>query len=167
MRNAANPCLNIGGLGTAGLPLSDRDARAIVSLCVPAYNSASGVWEMSAEKITSLRGQDGPIFTLRKLVIHESGSQQLDFRDQAGPSGEKVANLMVVLPSLFSGGHDDLRHDFQSKSLDLGYQSGIHTSTVAAYRGVWHSASSVVSGHRLALLYDIDQLFANPPIPEH
>ncbi|KAJ7102733.1 hypothetical protein C8R44DRAFT_346467 [Mycena epipterygia] len=188
MSAAANPCLNIDGLGTVGLPLSERDARAIISASVPVSGSmdgsqsSSGIWEMPAEKIhfddpawdawiqktaglaackslhiNSAPGQVSPTCTLRKLVIHEAGCQQTRFQDESGHSQGKIATLAIVLPGLFQGGRLQLRHGFESKSFDLAYQSGIQTSVVAAFLGLWYTLSSVTSGYRLSLVYDINQ----------
>jgi hypothetical protein len=74
-----------------------------------------------------------------------------------GLSETKVADLVVVLPGSFEGGQLQLRHGLETKSLDLAFHSGILTSIVAAYVGVWHSLSSVTSGYRLSLVYDINQ----------
>jgi hypothetical protein len=72
-------------------------------------------------------------------------------------SETKVADLVVVLPGSFEGGQLQLRHGLETKSLDLAFHSGILTSIIAAYVGVWHSLSSVTSGYRLSLVYDINQ----------
>lgn len=50
---APNPCLELDGLGTVGLPLSDREARTIVSACESVHNpdSGAGIWEMPADKV--------------------------------------------------------------------------------------------------------------------
>ncbi|KAJ6456639.1 hypothetical protein C8R47DRAFT_1165251 [Mycena vitilis] len=187
MRNAANPCLNIDGLGTVGLPLSPRDALAIISV---ARSTTTGIWELPAEKIhfddpawdawirevpgsaacaalqpKSVMATGNHGYTLRKLVIHGPGSQRTESRDEP-LSNLKLADLVVVLPSLFEGGQLQLRHGLQTNSSHLATRSGIFTSVIAAYAGVWHTLSSVTAGYRLSLVYDINQDTPVPRLPD-
>ncbi|KAJ6542089.1 hypothetical protein DFH09DRAFT_1368280 [Mycena vulgaris] len=196
---APNPCLNIDGLGTVGIPLSERDARAIVSASAPVSVSgseatATGVWEMPSEKIhfdnpawdvwiqktagvaasTALNAcvPVAPSFRLKKLVIHEVGSQTTYYKEpiDEDDSNTKIGDFIAVLPGLFQGAHLQLRHGGQSKSLNFAHQSGLSTSIVAAYSGVEHALAGVASGHRLSLVYDIVQPIAHaelrPMLPE-
>jgi hypothetical protein len=48
--DAPNPCLEMDGLGTVGLPLSDRDGPAVIAVCDP-VRAGSGIWRMSPEKV--------------------------------------------------------------------------------------------------------------------
>jgi hypothetical protein len=52
---APNPCLELDGLGTVGLPLSDRDARAFMS-CESVHNRDNGtaIWEIPSENVRVL-----------------------------------------------------------------------------------------------------------------
>lgn len=57
---APNPCLELEGVGTVGLPLSERDARAIISVFEASstpYTASepSGIWEMAADKVFKCR----------------------------------------------------------------------------------------------------------------
>ncbi|KAJ7664344.1 hypothetical protein DFH06DRAFT_1087334 [Mycena polygramma] len=186
MHNAANPCLNIDGLGTVGLPLSPRDALAIISV---ARSTTTGIWELPAEKIhfddpawdawirevpgsaacSALQPESDTVshsYSLRKLVIHGPGSQRTEFQDEPGLSNSKMADLVVVLPSTFEGGQLQLRHGLQTNSFDLASRSGIFTSVIAAYVGVWHTLYSVTAGYRLSLVYDINQDTTVPRLPD-
>jgi hypothetical protein len=53
---APNPCLELDGLGTVGLPLGERDAQAIVSASESIYglDNEAGNWAMSADKVCIL-----------------------------------------------------------------------------------------------------------------
>ncbi|KAJ6632203.1 hypothetical protein B0H10DRAFT_1976516 [Mycena sp. CBHHK59/15] len=186
MGNAPNPCLNIDGLGTVGLPLNERDARAIISASVPVSASKdesapSGIWEMSSEKVhfdnpawatwiqntaglaasTALTAYSAvrPTYTLRKLVLHEKGSHRTNFKEPSSDdeSNTKIGDLIAILPCLFDGAQLQLRHAGETKSLDLAHQSRLSTSIVAAYSGVEHTLSGVSAGYRLSLVYDIVQ----------
>ncbi|KAJ7235310.1 hypothetical protein B0H12DRAFT_1238807 [Mycena haematopus] len=174
---APNPCLNIEGLGPIGIPLNQREASAIISACVPSgETNASGIWEMSPEKVhfdnpawdvwvhetAGVAASDGldayggvrPTFTLKKLVIHAPGSHTSNYKE---PISEDEGQLQ-------------LRYAGQIKSLNLAHQSGLSTSIVAAYSGVEHTLASVTSGYRLSLLYDIVQPISHvedrPTLPE-
>jgi hypothetical protein len=75
---------------------------------------------------------------------------------KTGPSANsKIGELIIILPGRHEGGKLQLRHAGQVKSIDPAYQSQRMTSIVAAYSGVKHAQSSIVSGHRLSLIYDI------------
>ncbi|KAJ7457358.1 hypothetical protein FB451DRAFT_1098079 [Mycena latifolia] len=182
---APNPCLNIDGLGAVGIPLSERDARAIISGSVPASvppnDGAPGMWEMPSEKIhfdnpawdTWIQKTAGvaastalnacipvrPSFSLKKLVIHEVGSHTTHYKEPIDDdaANAKVGDFIAILPSLFQGAQLNLRHGGQAKSLNFAHQSGLSTSIVAAYSGVEHILAGVTSGYRLSLIYDIVQ----------
>ncbi|KAJ6523305.1 hypothetical protein B0H19DRAFT_1201796 [Mycena capillaripes] len=196
---APNPCLNIDGLGTVGIPLSERDARAIISASVPVSgikmkSEASGIWEILSEKVhfenpafdawiqktagvaasTALTAYTGnkPSFTLKKLVIHELGSQTTYYKEPINDdeSNLKIGDFIVVLPGHFDGAQLRLQHAGQAKSLNFAHQSGLSTSVVAAYSGVEHTLSGVTSGYRLSLVYDMVQPITHagyrPALPE-
>ncbi|KAJ6489159.1 hypothetical protein C8R47DRAFT_476844 [Mycena vitilis] len=182
--DAPNPCLNVDGLGTVGIPLSERDARAIISASDPVCGlkgDASGIWTMPSEKIhfenpawdTWVQKATGvaastaltayttvkPSFALKKLMLHETNSETTRYKepisdDEANP---KIGDFIVVLPGHFQGAQLQLRHAGQAKSLNFAHQSGLSTSVYAAYSGVEHTLAGVSSGYRLSLVYDIVQ----------
>ncbi|KAJ7101409.1 hypothetical protein B0H15DRAFT_410938 [Mycena belliarum] len=180
-----NPCLNIDGLGAIGVPLSERDARGIisagVSACPPSSGIASGAWEIPSEKVhfdnpawdkwiqtragvaasAALNASRSarPTFVLKKLVVHECSSNTTHFKEPIDDdeANTKIGDFIAVLPSLFQGGQLHLRHAGQAKSVNFAHQSGLSTSIVAAYSGVQHALSGVTSGYRLSLVYDIVQ----------
>ncbi|KAF8198185.1 hypothetical protein K438DRAFT_2116670 [Mycena galopus ATCC 62051] len=191
--SAPNPCLNIDGLGTVGIPLSQRDARAIISGSVPVCGTNTdtktpGMWEFPSEKVhfenpawnvwiqtaagvaasTALTAYTtvNPSFILKKLVIHEKSSQPIS-EDEAD---RKIGDFVVVLPGNFEGAQLQLRHAGQVKTLNFAHQSGLSTSVVAAYTGVEHTLAAVSSGYRLSLVYDIVQPITHvgerPILPE-
>ncbi|KAJ7666689.1 hypothetical protein DFH06DRAFT_1184497 [Mycena polygramma] len=182
--DAPNPCLNVDGLGTVGIPLSERDARAIISASDPVYGTkgdASGIWTMPSEKIhfenpawdawvqkatgvaasTALTAYTTvkPSFALKKLMLHETSSDTTRYKEPINDdeSNPKIGDFIVVLPGHFQGAQLQLRHAGQAKSLNFAHQSGLSTSVVAAYSGVEHTLAGVSSGYRLSLIYDIVQ----------
>ncbi|KAJ7450057.1 hypothetical protein B0H11DRAFT_325445 [Mycena galericulata] len=196
MGDAPNPCLSIDGLGTIGIPLSEREARAIISACIAVStpSGTSGTWEISSEKVhfnnpawdawiqktagvaasEALAAYTGvtPSFTLRKLVIHETSSHSSHHKEPISDdeSDPKIGDFIAILPSLFQGAQLQLRHAGQVKSLNFAHQSGLSTSIIAAYSGVEHTLAGVTSGYRLSLLYDMVQPITHaedrPTLPE-
>lgn len=53
--NAPNPGLNVEGLGIIGLPLSLRDAKAIIDIALPTEkripDASQGIWEIEGPQI--------------------------------------------------------------------------------------------------------------------
>ncbi|KAJ7641770.1 hypothetical protein FB45DRAFT_900979 [Roridomyces roridus] len=196
MSAAPNPCLNIDGLGAVGIPLSERDARAIIAASTPVTSPSgdTGSWEMPSDKVrfdnpawdvwlqktagseasTALISSNAvrPSFALKKLVIHEKSSFTSRRKDPISDdeSDTKIGDLIAILPGLFDGANLQLRHAGQVKSLNFAHQSGLSTSIVAAYSGVEHTLAGVSSGYRLSLHYDIVQPIAHamyrPMLPE-
>ncbi|KAJ7102739.1 hypothetical protein C8R44DRAFT_583888, partial [Mycena epipterygia] len=193
---APNPCLNIDGLGTVGIPLSEREARAIIAACVPVCApgsdaKTSGIWEMASENLqfdnpawdtwiqntagvaasTALSAVSGvrPAFILKKLLVHETGSITTHHNDD-DESDLKIGDFIAILPSVFEGAQIQLRHAGQTKSLNFAHQSKLSTSIVAAYSGVEHTLCGVTSGYRLSLVYDMVQPMTHagyrPTLPE-
>ncbi|KAJ6572542.1 hypothetical protein DFH09DRAFT_1362470 [Mycena vulgaris] len=180
---APNPCLEIDGLGTIGLPLSERDARAIIAACDPAYASAqdsaaSAIQEMSPEKIhfdnpawdiwlqktagaaaskALTASATASTFALRKLLIHTTGITNHTGPTVGNSTDGKIGDLIAVLPARHEGGQLQVQHAGQSKSFAFASQSGQLTSIVAAYSGVKHTMTAITTGARLALVYDIFQ----------
>ncbi|KAJ6546922.1 hypothetical protein B0H19DRAFT_1163045 [Mycena capillaripes] len=171
-----NPGLSVEGLGRFDLPLSESYALALISASVPQPSAstggvvAPGVWKIASDKIhienpawenwirdeagpaavCGLRaeGADGELdYVLRELTIHESSDAKI--------SSAKMGELVVLLPSSFTGGILELFHDGYTETMDLATESGRITSIVAAYVGVNQILSGVTSGYRLGLTYDI------------
>ncbi|KAJ7754103.1 hypothetical protein B0H16DRAFT_1886776, partial [Mycena metata] len=190
---APNPCLNIDGLGTVGIPLSERDARAIIAASPNGGTNTTGTWEIPAEKIhfanpgwdiwiqkttgvaasTALTAYKiSPSFALKKLVVHEPSSHTTHYKEPIDDdeSNPKIGDFIVILPGTFEGAQLQLRHAGQTKSLNFAHQSGLSTSVIAAYSGVEHTLCGVSSGYRLSLVYDIVQPITQagyrPVLPE-
>ncbi|KAJ7491188.1 hypothetical protein FB451DRAFT_1552697 [Mycena latifolia] len=189
--NAPNPNLSFEGLRGFKLPLSELDACALISACVPQRFATGphrgcarpGVWELAGKHVQfdnpawqrwiqdvagpaalrALCADSGSVqsdYILQKLLIHETGSQSEV--EPVEDSALKIGNLVVVLPSVFTGGRMEFRHDGQTMQMDIEADSGLLTSVLAAYSGVEQTLSDV-SGHRLSLVYDIMHRGSHPP----
>ncbi|KAJ7054845.1 hypothetical protein C8F01DRAFT_474977 [Mycena amicta] len=172
LSHAMNPGLVIEGLGCVGLPLSAREAPVVGSV---GKSTQVGIFEIAGEKITvendwwydwlqekarkmmsgTLTAEGSkPTFVLQKLVLQYTGSASTNFTGNAEVS-TKHGELIVVLPSKFTGGR--LRLSFAGKFhyIDAGEKSGSTTTLIATDSGVEHNLSSVNTGYRLSLVYDI------------
>ncbi|KAJ7778630.1 hypothetical protein DFH07DRAFT_936331, partial [Mycena maculata] len=97
-----------------------------------------------------------------KLAVIDNHSQSTTVRrDQA-----LFAQFEVILPSKFTGGRLEFRHDGYLKEIDVEKQSSFFTSIVAACTGVEQTMAAVTSGYRLTLVYDIaEPQTATPQLP--
>ncbi|KAF7340846.1 hypothetical protein MSAN_02114100 [Mycena sanguinolenta] len=186
MGDAPNPCLSIDGLGTIGIPLGIREARAIIAASKPVRRTendtkTSGIWELPSKKVhfknpawdtwiqtkageqasTALTGDADfkPSFILKKLVIHDQSSQTTHHKEPINDdeSNRKIGDFIVILPSQFEGAQLQLHHEGQVKILNFARKSELWTSIVAAYSGVEHTLAGVTSGYRLSLVYSLVQ----------
>ncbi|HET6573365.1 MAG TPA: 2OG-Fe(II) oxygenase [Fimbriiglobus sp.] len=146
---AANPGLEVVGLGPIGLPLIASQASTLKTHCKQAPygkgektlvdTSVRRVWQLDPDRF-SLTNPEWPQFLrdmvktvqrdlgldkqkldahLYNLLLYEPGSFFLPHRD-----GERldrmVATLVVVLPSSFTGGELVVRHEGEERVIDFG-----------------------------------------------
>src|SRR3954467_8787955 len=159
---AVLPGLEVAGLGPIGLPLNDKQAKALKKHCHQApYGKGEKtlvdtkvrrVWRMEpdrfsltnpdwnrfiAETVARVQGELG--LEKRKLeshlydlLLYEPGSFFLPHRD-----GEKldrmVATLVIVLPSSFQGGELVVRHDGQEQTVDFSSDKNLFRIHFAAF----------------------------------
>ncbi|KAK6974349.1 2og-fe oxygenase [Favolaschia claudopus] len=166
MFGAANPCLDVEGIGGIGLPLSSPVGASLVAddgalLVVPAakirfLNREWTAWleKEAAGVCAGLAGRKvQPSYRLRDLVIEGPGSR---FEFPVLPV-DVAGRLIVHLPTVFTGGRLQCRLGVQSKSINISSGSQLHTSILAAYSGVHIASEEIGSGYRLSLIYDIVQ----------
>ncbi|MDY3553514.1 2OG-Fe(II) oxygenase [Gemmata sp. JC717] len=146
---AANPGLEVAGIGPVGLPLTAHQAKELAAVCKQAPygkgeealvdTSVRRVWQLAPDRF-SLANPEWDEFLrdavatvqrdlglekqqleshLYNLLLYEPGGFFLPHRD-----GEKldrmVATLVVVLPSPFTGGELIVRHDGEERAIDFG-----------------------------------------------
>ncbi|KAK6974350.1 2og-fe oxygenase [Favolaschia claudopus] len=174
---AANPCLEIEGIGSIGLPLSCGVAASFLA------KSGGATLEVHSDKIrfqnfdwdawldkeagricSELAGRAvKPTYRLSSLVLESPGSEHV-FPDLAP---DCAARLVVYLPSSFTGGQLRCHHGVQSKAIDFYSESQFQTSMLAAYSAVHLVQDPITSGYRLSLLYDIVGTTQSiPPFPD-
>ncbi|KAF5383237.1 hypothetical protein D9615_004868 [Tricholomella constricta] len=192
---APNPCLNIDGLGHVGLPLSTRDARAIIECSARAPfghgertvvdTKVRDTWEIEPAKVKFdnpawadfVRTQVvrtvwealgvapsavAPRCELYKLLLYEEGSHFLPHQDTEKADG-MFATVIIVLPSLYTGGEVHVSHSSSTKVIELAPNSLLYTSVLAWYTDVRHEVKPITSGYRLALSYNL--IHAVPGVP--
>jgi hypothetical protein len=179
------PGLEVAGLGTIGLPLSEKQATELKQLCEQAPygkgeetlidTNVRRVWRMTPDRF-ALTNPDWETFLqkvvkkvqkelglerqklechLYDLLLYERGSFFLPHRD-----GEKldrmVATLVVVLPSSFQGGELVIRHDGEERTIDFGDGGNPFRIHYAAfYADCEHEVRPLRAGHRLCLVYNL------------
>ncbi|KAJ7043034.1 hypothetical protein C8F04DRAFT_1251207 [Mycena alexandri] len=136
--------------------------------------AASGIWKILSTKISfdnpawnrwveevagpatlcalHADGGDGEFqFVLNSLRVIRENTEVME--NEVEPTGEKIAEFVVVLPSVFRGGQLQLSHDGEVKTWNLADESGL--LTVGAYVGVDQTWGSIESGYCVSLCYDV------------
>ncbi|KAF7309035.1 hypothetical protein MKEN_01104900 [Mycena kentingensis (nom. inval.)] len=176
-KDAPNPFLSIDGIGSVGVPLTEREAndvRLTVGCEVAASkisfeNAAWDAWikeTIGPEAFNTLVGDHGPrmapTFVLRNLVITGPDDENTVFSHPA--SENQVGTLFVSLPSSHTGGALSFSFEDEVFSADIQNQSGFLTSAVASFSGVVASAAPVQTGFQASLVYDILSRPGSDPI---
>lgn len=180
-----NPGLHVNGLGVVGLPLSDRDAKAIAALCKQSPfgrgdetvvdESVRKTWELNASQITC----DNPAWAAferivtdqaimdigvqvtasaqpYKLLLYEQGAFFKAHRDTEKVPG-MFGTMVICLPSEHTGGEVLLNHGCKQQILQTAATSAFDISTLAWYSDVQHTIKPILSGYRLVLTYNLVQ----------
>ncbi|KDQ11212.1 hypothetical protein BOTBODRAFT_177464 [Botryobasidium botryosum FD-172 SS1] len=176
---APNPllCLCADELGTIGLPLSEPQAKHIISYfengSAIARQVEGGAWEVDAAHIRidndtwstfvmdatkktcaalGVNYDSSKLNTrLRKLLFYTPGSQS-PRTHQPG----SFLNMLIVFPSAFMGGAVHFSHNGTSSSVEISSNSLSTTSILSWFTGVTHRIEPLMSGYCLALSYDLN-----------
>ncbi|WP_462323110.1 2OG-Fe(II) oxygenase, partial [Halochromatium sp.] len=98
---------------------------------------------------------------LYKLLIYDAGSFFVSHRDTEKSPG-MFATLVMVLPSTYTGGELIIRHKDQEVRLDLRRDEPSEVAFAAFYADCRHEVQPIVSGHRLALVYNLIRTDGGP-----
>lgn len=188
------PGLEITGVGPVALPLLPAQAEQIIEVAERApYGRGSDTlvdtevrrtWQLDAARVriggrrwdedlaailgrvTSALGVTGQVeAALYKLLVYDTGSFFLSHRDSEKAPG-MFATLVVVLPSGHSGGELLIRHQGREVRLDLRHDEPSEVAYAAFYADCRHEVLPVVSGYRLALVYNLVRVGTGPlPLP--
>ncbi|CAG8973600.1 hypothetical protein HYALB_00009752 [Hymenoscyphus albidus] len=174
-------CLKYGG--GIGLPLSDGDAKVLVSASYESSSAegdiaewmARNLWEFSAEefeltnpnfgcfvtgavkKVTADLGVDvagGSVrVELHKMTLRDAGEQTRLQNSEATPSN--FATLEICLPSKHEGGEVQFSFHGQRRTLQTAGSSPFDSTYLAWFSNVVHEANPIIKGRRLSLTYNL------------
>jgi len=177
------PRLEVAGVGAIALPLLAAQAEQLIAVAEQApYGRGSETlidtdvrrtWQVGAERVRISGkawdqglaatveqaavglGVSGPVeATLYKLLVYDTGSFFVRHRDSEKAPG-MFATLVVVLPSEHSGGELVVRHQGREARLDLRRDEPSAAAFAAFYADCVHEVCPIVSGYRLALIYNL------------
>ncbi|KAE9404681.1 hypothetical protein BT96DRAFT_916766 [Gymnopus androsaceus JB14] len=178
--DAPNPGLSLNGIGVVGLPASrapfGHNEKTIVdkkvrdtweidpknaSFLNPAWND--WVKETALKRVSDGLGTEikNVKIELYKLLLYE---RRLAHQDTV-KAADMFATMIIILPSLYTGGQVQVSHAGKSQTFDFAKDSQLSTSVLAWYTDVFHEVKPVKSGYRLALSYNICQIAPTVSIP--
>jgi 2OG-Fe(II) oxygenase superfamily len=177
------PSLQVDGVGPIALPLLQVQAEQLIAVAEAApYGrgqetlidpSVRRTWQIAPDRVR-IRGRhwqqtleaiiarvaeglgvDQPIDAeLYKLLVYDRGSFFVGHRDTEKSPG-MFATLVLVLPSLSSGGELLVRHAGREVRLDLRCEDPSEAAFAAFYADCVHEVLPVTDGCRLTLVYNL------------
>ena len=175
-----SPRLEVDGVGAVALPLMKVQAKQLVAVAsrAPFGRGAQTLidinvrrsWQIEADRVT-IEGREwtktvasiveraaeglgvaGPVAAeFYKLLVYDEGSFFVGHRDTEKAKG-MFATLVIVLPSIFSGGDLIVRHKEREKRFALQGSDPSEAAFAAFYADCVHEVSPVTSGCRLTLI---------------
>src|SRR5712691_12158650 len=177
------PRLDVAGVGPIALPLLPVQAQQLIAVAEQApYGRGEETlidaevrrtWQIDSERVqiggrhwehtltdivaraTVGLGVTGPVVAdLYKLLVYDPGSFFVNHRDTEKAAG-MFATLIIVLPSIYTGGALLVRHRDQEARLELSYPEPSQVAFAAFYADCVHEVLPITSGYRLALVYNL------------
>jgi predicted 2-oxoglutarate/Fe(II)-dependent dioxygenase YbiX len=170
------PLLSLAELAPFGRgeqTILDTAVRRTWQIDASALSFGGRNWQRSLDEIVA-RAADGlgvqePVRAeLYKLLVYDTGSFFVEHRDTEKAAG-MFATLVLILPSLYTGGELLVRHNGREVRLGLAGADPEDAAFVAFYADCVHEVLPVTSGARLALVYNLIRDGAMSPLspPEH
>ena len=177
------PGLEVGGIGPIALPLLPVQAEQLIAVASQAPygrgdqtiidTEVRRTWQINADQV-AIRGRawahtlkdivtrvaEGlgvaePITAeLYKLLVYDAGGFFLTHRDTEKTEG-MFATLVIVLPSIYTGGELVIRHKGHEARLDLACSDPCESAFAAFYADCEHEVLPVTSGCRLTMIYNL------------
>lgn len=176
------PRLEVDGVGPIALPLLPIQAKQLIAVAEQAPygrgpetlvdTQVRRTWQIDAAQVQISRrweetlkdivarvkaglGVTGSVVAeFYKILVYDEGSFFVSHRDTEKAPG-MFATLVIVLPSIYTGGELIVRHKGQETQLDL-YSPEPSVATFAAfYADCVHEVRPVTSGCRLTLVYNL------------
>ena len=177
------PRLEVAGVGPIALPLLSVQAQQLLAVAEPApYGRGEATlidadvrrtWQIDPARVqiggrhweqtladlvtraTAGLGVTGPVVAdLYKLLVYDPGSFFVNHRDTEKAAG-MFATLIIVLPSIYTGGALLVRHRDQEARLELRCPEPSQVAFAAFYADCVHEVLPITSGYRLALVYNL------------
>ncbi|MBE2293681.1 MAG: 2OG-Fe(II) oxygenase [Phycisphaerales bacterium] len=177
------PSLTVDGVGSIALPLLPIQAEQLITVAEQApYGRGAETlvdtqvrrtWQIDAAQI-HIEGRNWPrtlesivaqaaeglgvtqpvVAELYKLLVYDVGSFFIDHRDTEKAPG-MFATLIIVLPSLYTGGELRVHHRDRDIQLDLRNPEPSEVAFAAFYADCVHEVLPITSGCRLTLVYNL------------
>lgn len=177
------PFLEVAGVGPIALPLLPVQAEQLIAVAEQAPygrgeetlvdTSVRRTWQIDAAKV-HIGGRNWPrtlevivkraaeglgvikpvVAELYKLLVYDAGSFFVSHRDTEKAPG-MFATLIIVLPSLYTGGELRVRHRDREVQLDLYSLEPSEVAFAAFYADCVHEVLPITSGCRLTLVYNL------------
>ena len=177
------PHLEVQGVGPIALPLLKTQAEQLVAVADQApYGSGEATlvdtavrktWQIDADRVRiegkhwaqtlelivarSVEGlgvAGSVVADLYKLLVYDAGSFFVSHRDTEKVPG-MFATLVIVLPSIYTGGELIVSHRGRAVQLDLSCPEPSEVAFAAFYADCVHEVLPVTSGCRLTLIYNL------------
>ncbi len=177
------PHLEVEGVGPVALPLLPVQAKQLVAVADQApYGrgqetvvdpNVRRTWQIDAARVhlegrhwgetlqaivaqaAAGLGVTAPVTAeLYKLLVYDQGSFFVSHRDTEKAPG-MFATLVIVLPSLYTGGELLVRHQDRQAQLDLRCPEPADAAFAAFYADCVHEVLPITSGCRLTLIYNL------------
>jgi hypothetical protein len=150
----------------------DDDVRKTWQLPPSKFRLENPAWEAGvlAPVLTSVKAglgcgaADDVRAELYKLLLYETGSHFKPHRDTEKTPG-MFATLVIVLPSVWTGGEVCVRHAGTEVAFGPTPDSRFTLNYVAFFADCEHEVKPVTSGYRLALVYNVTVQGARVPAP--
>jgi predicted 2-oxoglutarate/Fe(II)-dependent dioxygenase YbiX len=177
------PRLDVAGVGLIALPLLPVQAQQLIAIAEQApYGQGEATlvdtrvrrtWQIDPEQVqiggrhweqtladivaraTTGLGVSGPVVAdFYKLLVYDTGSFFVNHRDTEKAAG-MFATLILVLPSLYTGGALLVRHRDREVRLELSCPEPSQVTFATFYADCVHEVLPITSGYRLALVYNL------------
>ena len=184
------PQLEVDGVGVIALPLLDAQAEQLIAAAerAPYGRGAETVhdekvrrtWQIDASRvrIAGRRWQESlnalvaeaaaglgvaePVAAeFHKLLVYGEGDFFVSHRDTEKCPG-MFATLVIVLPSIYTGGELVVRHRGREVTLDMRCEDPSEAAFAAFYADCVHEVLPITSGCRLTLIYNLRRAGAAP-----
>ncbi|WP_130472675.1 2OG-Fe(II) oxygenase [Candidatus Magnetaquicoccus inordinatus] len=177
------PLLDVEGVGPVAIPCLPLQMEQLITASAPAPygrgeqtlvdTQVRRTWQIDADRVrlqgchwdktleslvarvTEGLGVEGAVVAeLYKLLVYDEGSFFTTHRDTEKAQG-MFATLVVVLPSVYTGGELIVRHLDRQFQFDLRCSDPSEAAFAAFYADCAHEVLPVLSGCRLTLIYNL------------